>query len=94
MDESNELIHIRNFEQGLAHINPSINIKAPFAAVVTFIIQGPVLVYLSSFIWLSLLPVKRGFPPGHDILKFGTDSYSPLTYLGFTQCLKNNHFCC
>lgn len=86
VQESNELIYFRNFQQILACINPSVNVKVPIAALVIFIIQGPVLVYLLSFIWLSILiHFERGPQPGHEILKLGTDSYSPIASLGFTH---------
>lgn len=47
VEESDELIHIRNFQQCLAHINPSLSNKAPAVAVVS-IVQGPVLALSSQ----------------------------------------------
>lgn len=43
MEESDKLIHVRSFHQGLAPADPSVSTKAP--AVVTSVIQGPGLAF-------------------------------------------------
>lgn len=43
MEEENELLHLRNFQQCLSCVGPSVSVEAPATAAVTFIIQEPVL---------------------------------------------------
>lgn len=63
-------LHIRIFQQCLTHSSPSVSIGAPVTAVVTFIIQGPVLA-LSFQPYLvfclssrGISSTRSGFPQG------------------------------